>query len=296
MKTMTNALRTILSSGFRLGTFRGIPVTVNPTVIPVALLVVFVLSSGLGGGTVGLLLGIAGALGLFASIVAHEFGHSLTARSFGIETRAITLHLFGGVAQLLGEPRTPRQEFLIAAAGPAVSLVLAAVLGAGAWLTLGVPLLATLLLNLALINLALGIFNLLPGYPMDGGRLLRAFLWQRSGSLPRATWQAARGGELVAYFLVGLGLLGSLGIVPVGGIMTMLLGWFLLQLARAEKRRALFMAGPQARAAPGTGAPGAGPQVLRGVVMGEPRRMVVIVRRGSDGRPIIVESPTPPRA
>ena len=150
-------------------------------------------------------------------------------------------------------------------------------------------LLKMLLFNLAFINLILGIFNLLPGYPMDGGRLLRAYLWQRSGSLRRATWRAAQGGEVVAIGLMGLGFLGVLEIIPVSGVMTLLLGWFLLQLARAEKRRAQTLPGANAHVVVEPGV--AARPVLRGVVMGEPQRTVVIVRRAGNDEIIVY----PPR-
>ena len=163
--------------------------------------------------TYGPVLAVAFVIGLYASIVAHEYGHALTARRFGIQTIAITLHFFGGVAKITSEPRTPKQELLIAIAGPAVSLALAALaaLAFGVLVVLqpaGVSgAVAGFLVHLALMNLILGVFNLLPGYPMDGGRVLRALLWWRSGNHRRASYLAARGGEMVAYGLMGLGVI-----------------------------------------------------------------------------------------
>ena len=231
-----NAAQSIMTSGFRLGTWFGIPVTANASLIPIALLLL-VFSTP----TYGPLLAIAFVIGLYASIVAHEYGHALTARRFGIQTRAITLHFFGGVAKITSEPRTPGQELLIAIAGPAVSLTLAA-LAYGAFVALetaGVGgAVGYCLLQLSFMNLILGVFNLLPGYPMDGGRVLRALLWWRSGNHRRASYLAARGGEMVAYGLMALGVVGVVAPLPMFGMTTILMGWFLLSLARGERRRA----------------------------------------------------------
>src|SRR3990172_8720217 len=131
-------------------------------------------------------MGLASALLLFASVLVHEFGHALTARRFGIRTRVIVLFLFGGVAQIADEPPTPRAEFLVAVAGPLTSPAVAA----ACFVLLpvfGSSSLGHIVQYLALANLLLGIFNLLPGFPLDGGRVLRAALWRRTGSLPRAT-------------------------------------------------------------------------------------------------------------
>ena len=231
-----NVAQNIMTSGLRLGTWFGIPVTANASLIPIALILLLLWIP-----TAGPVLAIALVLGLYASIVAHEYGHALTARRFGIQTRAITLHFFGGVAKITSEPRTPRQELLIALAGPAVSLALAA-LAFGALVVLqpaGVGRAAGgFLVNLAFTNLILGVFNLLPGYPMDGGRVLRALLWWRSGNHRRASYLAARGGEIVAYGLMALGVIGVVTPLPFFGLTTVLIGWFLLSLAQGERRRA----------------------------------------------------------
>src|SRR5271154_1279147 len=137
------------------------------------------------------------ALALFASVVAHEFAHALVARRFGVRTRAITLFLFGGVATLEREPPTPRAEFAIALAGPAMSALLAG-LAFGAFSTAAALSSGELRENLGMFfayvtiaNGVLAVFNLLPAYPMDGGRVLRAALWQLRGSRDAATMTAA---------------------------------------------------------------------------------------------------------
>ncbi|MEX0369172.1 MAG: site-2 protease family protein [Tateyamaria sp.] len=173
----------------------------------------------------------------FASLVGHELAHAVTARRFGVETRHITLFLFGGVAELVQEPKQARQEFWIAAAGPAMSLALAF----GFWTFARAasvysdpsPLTATLD-YLALINLVLALFNLLPAFPLDGGRILRAWLWHRKGDILAATEKAAASGSVLAYMLIGLGVLSLFQGGIVGGFWNILIGFFLLAAARGS--------------------------------------------------------------
>lgn len=174
----------------------------------------------------------------FVSIVLHELGHSLTAVRLGLRVRSITLFLFGGVAELDSEPRRPRDELLIAVAGPAVS----AVLGVG-FLLVAVALppaprpvaVARAACEwLGSINLLLVAFNALPGFPLDGGRVLRGVLWGWTGSFERATRAAVASGSVLAYTLMGAGaLLAIAGGQLIGGLWLVLIGWFLLTAARA---------------------------------------------------------------
>lgn len=185
-------------------------------------------------------LATAGALLFFACILAHELAHSLVARYFGIPVKSITLFIFGGVAQLGREAPRAKAEFLMAAAGPATSLVLAA-LFFGLWGILGggddpAP---TLWQWLGIVNLAVGIFNLAPGFPMDGGRLVRSLLWAATGNYSIATRWAAFGGQMVAYSLIALGVLAMLRIPgltsalsPWNGLWLVLIGLFLDGAAR----------------------------------------------------------------
>ena len=228
-----------MGKGLRLGRVFGIPVEVNWTWLPVALLLTLTFTGVFASGLFGFFLAILGTLGLFASVVLHEFGHALTARHFGIRTTNITLHMLGGAANIERDPQTPRAELFIAAAGPLVSLIL----GAAFWLIasfaafLGSSL-TPLLTFFAIANLVLAIFNLLPGLPLDGGRILRALAWNRTKSRPRATITAARGGEIVGIALMIWGVLSVLNLLPGASLMTAVLGWFLWSMAKRERTRA----------------------------------------------------------
>ncbi len=170
----------------------------------------------------------------FASVVLHELGHSMVARREKVPVRDITLFIFGGVAQIRDEPETPGAEFRIAVAGPLISLALA---GLSGLLSLGiagaVPLAASLS-YLARINLTLALFNLIPGFPLDGGRVLRAVLWRLGGSIRTATRWATWVGRGVAYLFIFLGVgqmfLGSF----FDGLWIVFIGWFLNNAAESS--------------------------------------------------------------
>jgi Zn-dependent protease len=174
----------------------------------------------------------------FASLLAHEMSHSVVARRRGIAVRDITLWLFGGVSSLEGEARTPRADFAIAIAGPATSLAVAA--GAGAVAAIlalaGAPPLAIAAIGwLSGINVMLALFNLVPAAPLDGGRVLRAWLWHRSGDHDAAAVRAARAGHTFGWILVALGVVEFMAGGGVGGLWLVFLGWFLLGASRAEE-------------------------------------------------------------
>lgn len=187
----------------------------------------------------------AAAAALLACLLAHEVSHAVAARRSGVPPESITLWALGGVAALREEPATARSALGIAAVGPAASLLLA---GGFALATLGAdageaPLLATAALRwLATVNLLLGLFNLLPGLPLDGGRVLHALLWWRTGDRDRSTRTAAAMGRGLGYLLVGLGALQLLS-GWVQGMWTALIGWFLVNAAAVEA------AGPDSAAA-----------------------------------------------
>jgi Zn-dependent protease/predicted transcriptional regulator len=175
-------------------------------------------------------MGVAVAIGIFISIVFHEFAHSIVARHFGLEMRGITLFLFGGVAEMEQEPPGPKSEFLIAIAGPISSLLLAyifwlteTIARAGGWPRPFIGVIATMVL----INFWVAMFNLVPAFPLDGGRVLRAVLWYRKGNLRSATYVSSkigRGFGLVLMVLGGLSLIrGDL----IGGMWWFLIGAFL---------------------------------------------------------------------
>ncbi len=175
-------------------------------------------------------MGLLAALGLFASIVIHELCHSLMARQFGLPMTGITLFLFGGVAEMNEEPPSAKAEFATALAGPASSVVVAAIfLGLGTWSNAaGWGQAATGVLTwIGVINVVLVVFNLIPGFPLDGGRILRAILWHWKGDLRSATRTASRVGGGFGLVLIGLGFLSLLTGNAVGGLWYILIGMFI---------------------------------------------------------------------
>jgi len=179
-------------------------------------------------------LGLLGALSFFASIVLHELGHSMVARHYGIPVKSITLFLFGGVAQIARDAPRPRAEFLMALAGPAVSVGLGVLfLGLRAFVLTGETPAGHLVEWLGLTNIVLALFNLLPGFPMDGGRLLRSTLWGISGNFRMATRVAGWLGRGMALVLVAVGTLSALQpswwplADPAGGVWLIVVGLFL---------------------------------------------------------------------
>ncbi|HUK20039.1 MAG TPA: site-2 protease family protein [Gemmatimonadales bacterium] len=184
-------------------------------------------------------MGVAGALGLFAAIVVHEMFHALVARRNGIPMRGITLFIFGGVAEMTGEPRDAKAELLMAAAGPFASILIAlacyalALAGRNTWPT---PITAVLG-YLAVINAVLAGFNLLPAFPLDGGRIFRAILWRWKGDLRRATQTAARVGAGFSVLFMALGVVSFVGGDFISGVWWFLIAMFLRQAAIASSQQ-----------------------------------------------------------
>ena len=178
--------------------------------------------------------GLAAALLLFASVLLHELAHALVAVGHGVSVGGITLHIFGGVSQLDSEPETPRAEFLIAMVGPLTSFAIAGIAhGLGRLVT--APSSADALAGyLAAVNVVVGVFNLLPAFPLDGGRVLRAALWAWSGRLDSATRVASRIGSAFALLLVAAGLVRAFTGDVVAGLWLSVIGLFLHQAARAS--------------------------------------------------------------
>jgi Zn-dependent protease len=180
------------------------------------------------------LLGVVTSFLFAASVLLHELGHSNLALREGIPVKGITLFIFGGVAQITREPRSPGAEFRIASAGPLVSLALAGLFG-GLWLLdRAMPVLAAPSLWLARINLSLALFNLIPGFPLDGGRVLRALVWKFTGSLQKATKVASFTGGLVAVGFIGLGVFTIFRGNFIDGLWLAFIGWFLQNAAAAS--------------------------------------------------------------
>lgn len=177
-------------------------------------------------------LGISASLLFFLSVLVHELGHSLVAIRLGNQVRRITLFIFGGLAQIGGEPDRPSKELLIAAAGPATSIAIAVSAGA-AWYVLGdgSPSWASLFRYLGTINLALACFNLVPGFPLDGGRILRALIWWATSNFRLATRVASFSGRLVALLLIAWGIRLILSGRVLNGVWTISIGWFLYNAA-----------------------------------------------------------------
>jgi Zn-dependent protease/CBS domain-containing protein len=176
-----------------------------------------------------------GALLFYASLLAHELSHALVARRHGVKVAGITLWLFGGVAQLEGEPQTPRAEALIAGVGPVTSFVVAGLAWVLMLLTVSSDLVSGLFQWLLFVNISLGLFNLVPAFPLDGGRLLSSFLWWRSKNRQRGVHNAVRVGRVFAFLMIGAGALELFLGDVISGVWIAFLGWFLLSAAAAEE-------------------------------------------------------------
>lgn len=240
----------MFGKGFRLFRLLGFEVKVDPSWLLLALLVTWSLAEGLFPFYVEGLsrqvywaMGVTGVVGLVFSIVFHEFSHSLVARRFGMPIHGISLFIFGGVAEMQDEPPSARSEFFMAIAGPIASLVLAFgffqlySLAAGqAWPR---PITA-IAFYLTTLNVLLAGFNLVPAFPLDGGRVLRALLWGWRGNLEWATRMAAGAGSVFGAVLVAMGLFFLLSGRAIGGMWWVLIGLFLRNAAEGSYRQVLL--------------------------------------------------------
>jgi len=242
-----------MTASLRLGRIAGIPVGASWSVLLIAALFAWSLAGSILPGLVPGLVpstywaAAVVATGLFlGSLLAHEVGHALVARRAGLRVRGITLWLLGGVAQLEDEPASPRDDLRVAIVGPAISLALAVGFGVAAagLALLGAPALAVAVLGwLAVANVALALFNLIPAAPLDGGRVLRALLWRRHGNRARAAVTAATAGQVAGGILIAYGLLGVLTGWGIGTLWTVLVGWFLVAAARQEREQTVVRHG-----------------------------------------------------
>ena len=231
----------------RLGRIAGIKVGLSWTVLLIAGLITLSLTSSIlplaapgFSDTSYLIVGVLTAFGFLASILLHELGHAVVAEREGVRVDGITLWLLGGVARLAGEAKTPGAELRIAAAGPAVSVGLAAGLIGSGWALGALGLSGVVVAGvvwLGVINGVLAVFNLLPAAPLDGGRILKALLWKRHGDRDRATITSAVAGRVAGYAMIGFGLFQFL-YGGVGGLWMAFIGWFVLGTARAEEAMA----------------------------------------------------------
>ncbi|MFK7837439.1 MAG: site-2 protease family protein [Sulfitobacter sp.] len=234
----------MFSNAVKIITIYNFDIKVDPSWLVIASLVTWSLSQqyfpGVAPGLhsqVYLVMAITAMLGLFGSLLLHELAHSVVARHLGVPIRTITLFLFGGVAELEAEPTSARTEFWIAIAGPIMSLILAIAFWTLAQIAMvggsSVPV-TEVISYLAFINLVLALFNLIPAFPLDGGRMLRAFLWHQSGDALAATKTAARSGAIFAYALMALGIMALFQGGVVAGIWYLLIGLFVLVAARSS--------------------------------------------------------------
>ncbi len=175
----------------------------------------------------------------FVSVLLHELGHSVVALRYKIPVRSITLFLFGGVAQIGAEPPSAIAELLIASAGPLVSLILALFFYTVQPLVVGIEPILGLAKYLAYINFALAVFNLIPGYPLDGGRVFRAITWAITGNMRRATVIAANVGRFFAFLFIFVGVLQIVGGNFTGGLWIAFIGWFLDSAASAQVQQVM---------------------------------------------------------
>ena len=179
------------------------------------------------------IIGAISAVLLFASVLLHELAHSFVAISRGLPVHSITLFVFGGVSNLTAEPKDPRAEFLIAIVGPLTSFAIAG----GALVLANLPLderIGVVVTYLIIVNALLGAFNLIPGFPLDGGRVFRSVIWRVTGSVRRATEIAASLGQLVGFGFVAWGILGVFEGDLLGGLWTAAIGLFLQNAAGAS--------------------------------------------------------------
>jgi Zn-dependent protease/CBS domain-containing protein len=251
--------------GFPLFKLFGIRILAHPSWLFIFLLVAWSLAEGVflswhrdwsGGMRWGI--GFVAALIFFFSVLLHELAHSLMARKHGIPVKRITLFLFGGVSNIEREPSSPKSEFLIAVVGPITSIVLGLLFSVLATFTSGIKTnsidafselspLATLLSWLGPVNLAVGIFNLIPAFPLDGGRILRSAIWEVTKSFRRATAWAAGLGKTFGWLLIFFGTMIAFGVkIPIfgtgvlSGLWLAAIGWFLASAASAANQQAMI--------------------------------------------------------
>jgi Zn-dependent protease/predicted transcriptional regulator len=236
----------MLNSTFRLFTIRGIEVGVHYSWLIIFALVSFSLSVYIFPSVPGIprladlefwVLGILTALLLFVSVLVHELAHSFVALARGLKARSITLFIFGGVSNLSGDSKDSATEFLVAIVGPLTSFALAAI-SFGLASVIDEPRASLVFSYLFFINLTLGIFNLVPGFPLDGGRVLRAILWRVTGNVRRATVWAANVGRLVALVMFGYAIyLLAIENSVLGAVWTAAIAWFLYSAAAGSVRQ-----------------------------------------------------------
>jgi Zn-dependent protease len=238
-----------MSEGLRIGRVFGVPISIHPSWF---IVLAFMTVSLAGGVLPGLfpasaatywVVAVVASLLLFASVLVHELAHSLVARAQGIPVRGVTLFLLGGVSAIEDEPRSPGREALLAAVGPLASLAIGAAFLVLAAVVQGPPVAHMLAEYLGSVNVVLALFNMLPGFPLDGGRVLHAVLWAFSHDRARATRSAAGAGRMVGITLVAAAAFLVVSGGFIGGLWTALVGWMLVRWAGAARRQSLVEEG-----------------------------------------------------
>jgi len=229
-----------MSSAFNLGRLFGIQVRIHYTWFIIFMLVTVSLVYPDWLRLTSWVVGIIASLLFFGSVLAHELAHSLVGRAYGVQIKSITLFLFGGVAQMAGEAKEASTEFKMSAAGPACSLALGGLFALVWFLSRGIiaPL-AAAALWLAQVNVILALFNLIPGFPLDGGRVFRSILWRSTGDYGRSTRIATRVGQGVGYLfiLAGISVIFFFPQAWFNGLWIAFIGWFLENAASASYRQ-----------------------------------------------------------
>lgn len=242
-----------MASSLRLGNLFGIDISVHISWFIVLVLLTWSLTSrwfpqfltGLPTSSYWIM-GVISTLLLFVCVLIHELAHALVARTHGLTVRGITLFIFGGIAQIDQEMKRPSVEFQVAIAGPIASFLLA-----GAAFLLALPLWGrsapgvAILVYLATTNLLLGVFNLIPGYPLDGGRVLHAIIWKVTGNIQRSIRMTSWVGQGCGYFFILLGLTEFFMGNAIGGLWTAFIGWFLLIAAQTSRTQVVLQSALQ---------------------------------------------------
>lgn len=229
--------------GFRIGKAFGIPIEINASWLVIFALILWSLSAALFPAILPgrpsqlyWLMGLGTTLAFFGSLLLHELSHSLVSRHYGLHVRRIVLFIFGGVSEATAEMPSAKVEFWVGIAGPLMSVFLGVLSWGLSLLTaaIGNAPLTVVLQWLAIVNVALAVFNMLPGFPLDGGRVLRAAAWQITGSHRRATRIATRGGQLIASMLIGWAVFRLVNGDLLGGVWVGFLGYLLFQAASSS--------------------------------------------------------------
>ena len=231
-----------MQKGWRIGSLFGIPLLIDYSWFVILALATseYASSYRLWGPALSWSAGFAIAMLLFCSVLLHELGHSLAAMSQGIKVNSITLFLFGGMASIESESKTPGQAFQVAIAGPLVSFAIFFILGLGSQVLPQTSLLAIVVERVAEINLVLGLFNLIPGLPLDGGQVLKAAIWKITGSRFAGVRWAAKTGQVLGGLAIAFGLTVCLLSREFGGLWIALIGWFAIRNASAYSQFTLL--------------------------------------------------------